>query len=787
MRMLDLKLLRDLRGMKGQTAATALVMACGLALMVIAGATHTTLETVRDGYYRNTAFADIFCELKRAPVYIESAVAGVDGVALVETGVKGAGVLDLPGFREPVSCLVNSLPAGRDRRLNAILLRSGRLPDDGGRDEAVVNEAFAKAHGFELGDSLDVTLHGARRRLRICGLAISPEHVIEIPPGGLLPDPLRFAILWMSERELSQALGLSGAFNTLAVRLSPGANAEDVKAEIDRLLLPYGGLSAFDRGRHGSARLVNDEIEQLKSLGVLFPAVFLGVAAFMTSASLTRLVKLQREQIAQMKAFGYSSLAAALHYLKFAVVPVLLGTVLGGVFGVWGAAAMIPIYQSIFNLPMLSIRLDWGSLLPAMAASALVTFLGVLGAVRHAASLPPAEAMRPEPPVDYSPSFLEKLGVHRLTSPSFRIALRNLERRPWQSFFTALGLAFAAAIPVFPGVMADGLDYLVDFQWGMSQRQDATVTFVEPLGAEALPALLRIPGVMDREPFRTVPALVRSGHAERSVAVFGMPAAQRLRRILDTKGEIVPLPVSGLLLSATLADVLGLSPGDRVRVEVREGRRPVIDAAVAGVVTDYSGLGAYMEIGALRRLLGEEGTVNGANLVVDETRWDDFWRSVKGLPALATVYAAASERESFIRTTVEMVGMQQTLYYFFSLVVAFGVIYNGARIALSERARSLATLRVLGFTRREATAILLFELGLLTFIATGPGLLLGTYLTKLLLNMANTEAVRLPFVLQSKTYIIAVLNVLFSTLCSFAAVHGKIARLDLLSALKSAE
>ncbi len=785
--MLDLKLLRDLRGMKGQTLATAFVMACGFAMMVITGALHTSLETVRDKHYRETSFADVFCELKRAPVYMEPVIAGVEGVALVETGVKGAGVLDLPGFREPVSCLVNSLPAGRPRRLNGIVLKSGRMPDDGGRDEAVVNEAFAKAHGFQLGDLLEATIHGMRRRLRICGIAISPEHVIEIPPGGLLPDPMRFAIMWMTERDLSRALGLSGAFNTLAVRLSPGASVEDVKAEIDRLLLPYGGLSAFDRTRHGPARLLDDEIEQLKSFGVIFPLIFLGVAAFMTSASLTRLVKLQREQIAQLKAFGYSSFAAAVHYMKFAVVPLALATLLSGVMGIWGASAMLPFYQGVFNLPALTMRLDWGALMPAMIASLLVAFLGVIGAVRHAASLPPAEAMRPEPPVDYAPSFIEKLGVHGLVSPSCRIALRNLERRPWQSFFSVLGLALAASIPVFPGVMADGLDYLVDFQWGMSRRQDATVMFVEPLGAEALPALMRIPGVMDCEPFRTVPVLMRNGHAERSVAVTGLPAEQRYSRILDAKGELVHLPGTGLLLSAALAEALGVSPGDRVLVDVREGSRPNLEAVVAGLVTDYSGMAAYMEIDELRRLLGERGTSSGAYLRVDDSRMDEFWRSVKGAPAIASVYAAASERESFIRTTVEMVGVQQAVYYFFSLVVAFGVIYNGARVALSERARSLATLRVLGFTRREATLILLTELGLLTLFATGPGLLLGTWLSKLILDSANTEAMRLPYILHAKTYVITVLNVLFSTLCSFAAVHAKIVKLDMLSALKSAE
>ena len=787
MKMLDLKLLRDLRGMKGQMTAVALVMACGLTLMIMSRGLLLSLETTKNSYYSESRFADLFCDLKRAPLFLEPALAKIDGVAQVETSVRGAIILDIPGMKEPADGFVHSLPEGRPQRLNRIHLRSGRLPEAGERDEILVSDSFAKAHGFRPGDTIDATVYGVRRSFRICGVAISPEYVYEIRPGGMMPDPERFGVFWMSERELSRALGLEGAFNSVAFRLAPGADAEMVKADIDRLLEPYGGLSAYDRERHVSAKLMEDEIAQLRVFSVAFPVVFLSIAAFMVSAALTRLVKLQREQIAQMKAFGYSGFSVASHYVKFAFVPVVAATLLSGTLGMWAAHAFIGLYQRFFNFPALIFLPDWSALLIALLASGTVSFLGVLGAVRQAASLPPAEAMRPEAPADYSPSFLEKAGLHRLVQPSFRIALRNLERKPWQAFFTALGLALAAAIPVLPGAMADGVDYLVDFQWNLAMRQDAVVTFIEPSGAEALLSLSRFPGVLYAEPFRAVPVRLFNGHRERTAAITGMPATPRLNRLLDSQERLVPVPGSGLLLSEKLAEVLALSPGDEIRVEVREGRRPVLATFLSGTITDFTGVGAYMEIGALRRLLGEGATASGAYLRLDPLYLDKFWRSVKATPRIGSVTTTAGARESFSKTTEEMMGVSQMLYLVFSVIVSFGVIYNGARIALSERSRSLATLRVLGFTRREVTIILLSELGFLTLLSIGPGLLLGTWMAKSILESVNTETMRFPLILGARTYVVAVVTVCVSTVFSFVVVGRRIAGLDLLAVLKSAE
>jgi putative ABC transport system permease protein len=558
---LDLKLVRDMGKMKGQMFAVGLVMACGLAMMIMSRSLILSLESTRDAYYTSNRFGDLFSDLKRAPNALRTRLAEIEGVAAVETRVRGKVTLDLPGLSEPADGIIHSIPEDRQQQLHLLYIRSGRLPELGSHNEVVVGEAFANAHGFTPGDYVDATIYGARQRLKIVGIALSPEYVFESRPGETLPDNRRFGVFWMNERELATAFELDGAFNSVLVDVAPGADQSAVMAALDRELAPYGGLVAYGRKDHASATRLDDELRVLRGLSVAFPTVFLSIAAFMTSAVLTRLIRLQREQIAQLKAFGYSSWQVGVHYIKFAIVIVAIATVLGGGAGAWLGDNVVAVYHRFFRFPVLAFHVDWSMFGVAFAVSSSAAFLGVIGAVRQAVTLPPAEAMRPEPPAEYKPSILERIGLSQLVGPSFRMALRNLERRPWQSFFTAFGLALATGIPVVPGAMRDGIDYLLTFQWDVAQRQNVTVSLIEPSSASAIGDLYSLPGVMKVEPLRSVPARLRYGHQSRRLGVMGLTQGAFLNRLLDANARPVQLPPDGLLVSAKLAEILGAKPG----------------------------------------------------------------------------------------------------------------------------------------------------------------------------------------------------------------------------------
>lgn len=782
---LDLKLFRDLMRMKGQIIAVSLVMACGLAMMIMTRSLILTLQSTRDGYYQRYRMAEVFGWLKRAPLSMRERLAEIPGVATIEARVVLDAVLDIPGVLEPATAHIVSLPEDRTPLLNQVFIRSGRMPESDARREAVVSEAFAEANKLRPGDPIAVIINGHRDTLLITGIGLSPEFVFEARAGQTLPDNKRFGVFWMNYSAVAVPYNMDGAFNDFCIDLAPGASAGAVIAEADRLLAPYGAGGAYTHRDHASAKRLEDELSVLHVLSMAYPIVFLSVAAFMVNAVLARLVRLQREQIAQLKALGYSSWQVGRHYLGFALVIVILGTLLGALAGRYMGGGLVHIYTLFFRFPSLVFQMDYSALATALLVSAGAAFLGVLSVVWMAVKLPPAEAMRPEPPADFKPSFLERIGLTRSFTPGFRMALRNIERRPWQSLFTVAGLALATGLMVLPGSMADSIDYLLTYQWNDVQRQDVVAFLTEPGSGGALHDIEHLPGVTRAEPIRVVQARIHFGHHSRKLAITGMPRNSYLNRLLDAEQRLITMPDEGVVVSKALAEIMGARVGDRVRVQVLEGQRPTLNIAIRGLLEDFSGVAAYMDLDALRRVMHEGDTVNGAYLTVDEAQWPAFMEEVKATPRIAMTMVKKEQLAAFRATTGESIGIIRKLYLTLAVIVAFGVVYNSARIALSERSRDLATLRVVGFSQREVAGVLLGELTLLVLLALPAGLMFGKGLATFILETLRTETVRMPLTISAFTYAQAVVVVSAAASSSFLVVSRMLKKLDLVGVLKA--
>jgi putative ABC transport system permease protein len=786
MSLLDRKLRRDLYALKSQALAVALVMACGLAMMIMTRSLILSLQMTRDVYYEHNHFAQVFARLKRAPNSVRTQLAAIPGIATVQTSIAMQVTLDVPGLDVPAVGLLNSLPEHGEPVLNRVYLRTGRLPlGQTTQRELAVGEAFAEAHALRPGDTIAAVLNGAKQSFRLSGIVLSPEFVFEAPPNSALPDNKTYGVFWMPYKELATAFQLYGAFNNVAIALAPGASEGAVIAAVDRLLAPYGGRGAYGRSNHPSHRRVDDEIRVLQGLSIAFPLVFLSVAAFMTNSVMSRQVALQREQIAMLKACGFSNAQVGAHYFKFSLAIVVVGIGLGCGGGVFLGGRLVGMYHIFFRFPSLDFLLDTRVLVAAAGVSALAAFTGVAGAVRRAVRLAPAEAMRPEAPACYRPALLERLGAARWFSASFRMSLRNIERRPVRSALTCLALALATAILVVPNSFRDGVAHVIDFQWDIVQRQTVTLSLVEPGPARGLADFRHLPGVVLAQPFRYVPVELRAGPVMRRLLLQGLPADGTLSRVIDAHPRQLTLPPRGIVISAKLAEILRVRPGDMVIAKVLEGEERELAVPVAGLAEDFSGLAAYMEVHALNRLLLEGDRINGAHLVVAAGRWPEFLRAVKDTPRLAGCIIKNSIREGFRQTTAASIGLLQKIYSFFATVVAFGIIYNSARISLSERSRELATLRVLGFSRGEVGAVLVGELVLLTLAALPLGLAIGSGFARGIISTVNTETVRLPLVLTPANYAFAVLVVAIASALSALFAARKLAAIDLVSALKA--
>jgi len=756
---LDRKLLRDLKRLKGQIAAVSCVMACGLAMLIMARSLISSLDGTRADYYETNRFADIFGSVKRAPNQLGERLAALPGIAGVQTDIAGQVTLDLPGLDEPASGLVRSLPDFGEPELNRLFLRRGRWLAPGSRGELLVGEAFAVANQLNPGDTLVLIMNGRRQDFRIAGIVLSPEYIFESRPGAALPDNRTYGIFWMTYKEVATAWDLYGAFNHFALKLAPGADPAPVITAADRLLQPYGGLGAFGRKDHPSHIRVSDEIRVLRILSIGFPTIFLGVAAFMTNAVLTRLLALQREQIAILKAFGFSNGQVVVHYLKFAGVIALGGTLGGALGGVGLGRWLVKLYELFFRFPDLTFRLDRTAVAVAFGVGLVAVIAGVFSAVRRAAQLPPAEAMRPEPPASYRPAFIERVGLKRFFSHSFRIAVRNLERRPVQAAFTIAGLALATGLLILPNTFKAGIANILDYQWDLVQRQDLNLGLAEPSAARIVHDLERLPGVIHVEPARSAAVRISFHGASRQIGLRSLTPGAWHSRAVDHKGLEITPPPEGLILSAKLAQVLGAKVGDELVVEALMGRRPVRALPLVGLAEDFTGIAAYMDLPAMNRFLGEGDIISGASFTIDMARRAEFLRALKRIPRISWIAIKETMRQSFRETTAQSMGMLQTLYLTFAVIVAFGVIYNNARISLAERARELATLRVIGLTQREVGAVIVIELALLALLAVPLGLLVGTGFATVIVRSINTETVRLPLVFTPYTYTFAVIIV----------------------------
>jgi len=784
---LDRKLVRDLGRLLGQAVAVAVVMASGLAMMIMARSLTNSLETTRRQYYETYRFADVFAHMKRAPNWVAARAGQIPGVASAQAGISVQVTLDIPGLDEPASGHVRSLPDYGAPELNRLYLRRGQWLPAGSRGNVLVGEAFAQANHLEPGAAIAMLLHGRRQQFRVAGIVLSPEFIFESRPGTVLPDNRTYGIFWMPYTQLASAYDLDGAFNYLALSLAPGASARAVIAALDDLLRPYGGRGAYGRADHPSHIRVSDEIRTLNTLSIGFPVVFLSVAALMTNSVLSRLLALQREQIAILKAFGFTNGQVAVHYLKFALVMVVGGTCLGGVGGLMLGRHVVKLYHLFFRFPDLAFRLDRSALVLAVVIGAAAAIAGVISAVRRAARLPPAEAMRPEPPASYRPAWLERTGIARFFSHTLRIAVRNLERRPVQALLTVAGLASATGLLILPNCFRDSVRQILEYQWDVVQRQDVGVGLVEPASDQVRHLLRQLPGVVAVEPTRQALVRLHYGHRQRQLAIIGLPAGGQHNRVIDAAYHQIPLPAEGLVVSAKLAEVLGARVGDELVVEFLEGKRRVRAVPLMGLAEDFSGIAAYMELGGLNRLLGEGDVMTGASLKIDPAQRGAFLRALKGIPRVSWVAFKELLRAIFRATTAASINLIQSIYLTFATVLAFGVVYNNCRISLAEHARELATLRVIGFSRREVGAVLLTELVLLALLAVPLGLLLGTGFAAVIVRSINTETVRLPVVFTAHNYAFAVLIVTIASTLSALFVLRKLNQLNLVSVLKAPE
>jgi putative ABC transport system permease protein len=782
---LNRKLLRELRRQRGQVVSISLLVACGVMTVVGMRSAYDSLNTALAEFYREHRFGDVFATLTRAPETVARRLERFDGVTAVRTRVTGQATLTVPRLDGPATAHLVSAPEG-GAALNSLYLFEGRHVDPGRHDEVIASTRFASANALRPGDTLVAVIDGRRQPLRIVGIASSPDYLYEIATSGLFADNQRFAVLWMSRAALEATTGMRGAFNAVSLSLAPGVRAAGVIDALDRELARYGGVGAIGRADHASHRVLVDELHQLRAIATVFPLFFLSVAAFLLNIALSRLIATQRDEIGTLKAFGYSNFAVGAHFLGFAIASVTIGSIIGVAGGVWLGHTFTGLYDEYFGFPNLVYRTRPLTIAAGIAASGGAALAGALWAVRSAVALPPAEAMRPEAPARYRRTVLERLGLAKAVSLGARLAMRTLERRPLRTAASVVGIALACAVLIAGMYPYDAVGRMIDVGFKQAQREDLTVTFTGPRPARVRHDLASVDGVTRVELTRTTAVRIRLAHRHRTIPVQGIEASSTLRRLVGSDGRAHALPVGGLVITKNLAKALRARPGNVVRLDMLERGR-VVDVSIVGVLDESIGVGAYMERRALNRLLGEGDVASGAALAVGAGVEDRVIVPLRALPRISGIGSRVALLKYFERTFADVVRISSGVVIFAAIIIVVGVVYNGARIALAERARELASLRVLGFTRAEVSRLFLGEQGLVTMAGLPLGAAAGLLFSAILAGAFGSERHRFPVFVDTTTYALGVSVIVATAALVSLAVRRRIDRLDLIATLKTGD
>jgi putative ABC transport system permease protein len=781
---LDIKVARDLWAMRTQVLSISLLIAAGIAVLVMSASNYLALVGAMEAHYRDERFGDVFASLKRAPLSLVERIREINGVGVVEPRVAQAVRVIRDDSELPISGRIISLPASGQPLLNRLYLVEGRWIDPARPDEIIINAAYARARSVRLGDSIDVVLNGRLQPFRVVGVALSPEFVFATRSGVPLPDDRNFVVLWAGESAVAAAFDMQGAFNDVVMMLAPGATKAAIIEALDRLLMPYGGIGAYDRHELPSNRLLEDELAEQQTMSIVMPAVFFGIAAFLLHVVLGRLIAAQREQIASLKALGFSNLPIALHYFKLVTVIALIGTVIGLLLGRWFAILVIDTYGGFFRFPVLEAYLE-----PWIAVLAVLASIGVANsaagmAVYRVARLPPAEAMRPQAPA--VGALARHVGaMSEGARMPYLMAVRTIVGRPIRTLLTISGIALAVPLVLFGLFWFDALSHMIDVAFGRIERGDAFVTFSVPVPARALRELQSVPGVLLAEGQRIVPVRLVAGARSYRTSLIGLSEQSELKVLRDPALAPIAVPPDGLMLSRPLAEHLGVRIGDGLTIEVQDGKRPVLHLPIVKLSDDILGFSATMEIGALNRLLREGDAVNAAALKIDASQSQHVWQRIEEMPKVEASSVKALWLDLFNETIAGMLVVGAMILAGFGLLIAVGVVYNSARVAFQERAWELASLRILGFTRGEVATILLSELAFELLVAIPIGLALGYWLIRMIISLRVQESFQVPVVIAPASYAIAALVVVAAAAASAFVVRRRIDRLDLVAALKT--
>jgi len=787
--MLFQKMLRDIIENKGAYMACMVIITMGLLIFTAFSTMVETLQTSQESFYKSRNFADGFAQVQAISRDDIKRLEDIDGIKEIQGRLVKEVMVYEPESEENIYLRLVSVEPGIQNPINNPLLKTGSPLEDNVLNIWVDNKFF-EANNHRLNDEIEIIASGKKHKLSIAGVASSPEFVYALRTAAdMFPSPETFGIGFIHLKNMEKLFPGEKAYNDLVFTLEPGADFEKVKTELEIKLKPYGLKSLIPRDEQISHLLLSEELKGLVSMSKAMPIMFLSIAGVILYITLKRLIEQQRGQIGILKALGYTSKEILFHYMSYAIIIGLAGGVLGIALGGILSYPLTSIYQVFFNLPGLEGRFSPFLVISGLIMSISFSLLAGFQGSRQVLALEPAEAMRPPAPAQGRRVLLEKIGIiwRRLTVQQM-MAVRNMWRNKGRSFFIFLGIMVCFAISSLTWSMNDMIQKMMYDQYEKVEVYDVKISFARAMAQKnVVRELAAFPGVSRVEPMAEIPVTLKNKWLEKDVVILGLPEKSSLYNILDNEYNKVAPPKNGLLLSERLAQLLDAEPGTRLTAETvmkADGKDGVLQ--VVGIIPQYSGTNAYMEIGALQDFLQQKGLITSCMLNIDKDGIASFRQKYLHSDTISSI----DEKSQRLNKFREMMGSYGSMVYSYamiSIIIGFAIIYSSSVITLSERSRELASMMVLGMTPQEVLSVVTFEQWCLAV----PAMLLGMPSARILMaglsSAMSTDMYTIPERITSMALLLAFFVTALSVWIAQRAAARKIRSLSLVEVLKARE
>ncbi|MFT9494956.1 ABC transporter permease [Anaerosolibacter sp.] len=780
MRKLDIRLLRLLRNSKGQFISIAMVVTLGLCMYVSFSMTAMNLKNTVDYYYELTNFGDIFAQVVKIPESALDKVREIDGIEVVQGRVSFDVPLKVENDKEKVRVRIISLP-DQEKRINDLYMLEGKILE-GQPKKVVVLEQFAKARNITVGDKIAAYINGRVVQLDVSGIVASSEYVYLMEnEQALLPAPEKFGVVFVSEEFAQMTFGYQDSYNELLIQIKDQEKMDEVVKKLEERLDRYGVKRIIEGKDQLSNRMLTEEVKQLDNMSKTIPLLFLSVAAIIIYIMLTRIVKNDRIYIGVLKAIGYGNYEILSHYVKFSLVIGITGAMIGNGVGIMLSGLLAQVYVMYYNLPLLRSQIYYGYMVNAVLLTCIFCiFAGLMGA-RPVLGIMPADSMRPEAPKTGGRILLERIPwFWKHVSFSWKMVIRNIARSKKRFVFLVLGIALTYGITVVPIFQGGAMVNMFTLHYGEFQKMDYSIDFNKPMNRKAMIEVKQLADIRYIEPKLEYPFELRTGWRKKVVSIVGVPRDTQFYDFTNKNQGSIRLPEKGIFLTAGLAKVLNVQEGDLITIKNFIPGKEDVKVEVKGIVEQYIGVNAYMNIVEMENTLTEKGMITGVNIRSKDRVQD----KVKDIKHVAVVQSVDDMKNSFLQF-LDAAKYSTGVMMIFGGILGFAIVYNSTIISIAERSMEFSSLRVLGFEKKNIYQMITKENMLMTVVAIILGIPIGYGMCNGIAQAFNTDIFSIPVFLTPDVFITAAIATIGFVFIAQLATLKKIYGLNFIEALKN--